>query len=441
MYQTISFDDKRRLISFDMQNRFIFSPFRLRDSSSGCWGKHLLLSAHYLNKMKPRILMLTHQCAGVGGSYMRAVSLARPLIEMGYDMTLIASRAYPGLTTRKSDWHGVHIIEMPDILPWRIRNAGLSPIDLASRLTHVWRGHYDLFHIFDHRPAASLPALWRLNQNIPVVSDWSDLWGFEGFSEHRHEFMSVFLKWIDNSLEPYVHNKGSAVTAISEDLKKRATQLKVPSERVLLTQVGSNSDIIRPMDKAESRIKYGIPLDCPVVAYCGFSSLDMELLVDSFLKLVRLIPNVYLIMTGAQIPAFDEVMRQHGTNQQVRHFGAVPYEQLGEILSCGDVMLLPYLNTTVNIARFPNRFGEYLAAGRPIATNRVGDHAVIVEQEQIGIATRPDAQSFAEGIASLLEMPNQLDEMGKRARLLAETRFTWKAIAAPVAKLYAELIG
>ena len=391
--------------------------------------------------MKHRILMLTHQCAGVGGSFMRAVSLARPLLEAGYDMTVIASRSDIGVTTRRSDWHGIHIIEMPDIFPRRIRNAGLSPVDLASRLTHVWRGYYDLFHIFDHRPSASLPALWRLDQNVPVVSDWADLWGYEGFSEHRHEFMNVFLKWVDSSLEPYVHKKGDAVTVISHDLKKRAIQLKIPEESILLTQVGSNSDLIHPMDKAMSRAKYDIPSDCPVVVYCGFSSLDMELLVDTFFKLTKLIPNILLIMTGTHPPVFDEVTQQHGINRQVRHFGTVPYEQLGEILSCGDVMLLPYTNTTINIARFPNRFGEYLAAGRPIITNRIGDHAVIVEQERIGMVTEPDSQSFTEGVASLLKSPTQLDEMGKRARILAETRFTWNAIAAPVARLYAELIG
>jgi glycosyltransferase involved in cell wall biosynthesis len=391
--------------------------------------------------MKPRILMLTYQCVGGGGSYMRAVSLARPMVEMGYDMTLMASRADPGFTTRRSDWHGVHLIEMPDILPRRLRNAGLSPIDIASRLLHVWFGRYDLLHCFDHRPAASMPAIWRLKRNVPVVSDWADLWGNDGFSEQRHGFANMILKPIDNLLEPYAHKKGHAVTAISEDLKKRAIQLKVPAERVILTQVGSNSDIIQSTEKAASRAKYGIPLDCPVVAYCGFSSLDMELLADSFLKLVKLVPNVLLIMTGARIPAFNETMKQQGASRQVRHFGPVPYEQLGGILSCGDVMLLPYQDTSVNIARFPGRFGEYLATGRPIATNRIGDHALIVEQEQIGIATKPDARSFAEGIASLLQTPSRIAEMGKRARRLAETRFSWKAIAAPVAKLYAELIG
>jgi len=372
---------------------------------------------------------------------MRAVSLARPLVQMGYDMTLIASRAAPGFKIRRSDWHGVHIIEMPDILPRHIRNAGLSPLDFVSRVAHVWLGHYDLFHVFDHRPSSSLPALWRRGRSVPMVSDWADLWGSEGFSEKRPGLANVFLKLIDQTFEPLVHKKSHAVTVISEDLKKRAVRLKIPPERIFLIPVGANSDIVQPIDKNESRGRHGLPPDCPVVVSCGISSLDMELLVHSFLELVRLVPNVHLIVVGTRIPASYGALGPYHARRQVHHFGIVPYEELGGVLSCGDVMLLPVLDTKVNVARFPSRFGEYIAAGRPIATNRVGDHAAIVECERIGIATRPDAQSFAEGIASLLKAPGRCAEMGKRARRLAETRFAWKTIAAPLAKLYSELIG
>jgi len=391
--------------------------------------------------MKPRILMLTHQCAGGGGSFRRAISLARPLVQMGYDMSLLASRADIGFAARHSSWHGVQIVEMPDFLPWRIRNAGLSPLDLAARVKHVWGGRYDLLHIFDHRPSASLPALWRRDQRVPLVSDWADLWGHEGLSENRRDLSNTFLKLLDGALEPYVHKKGNALTVISEDLRRRAIQLGVPQESIRLVQVGSNSDIIRPVDRDSARAKYGIPQDAHVVAYCGFSALDAGLLVDAMLALLKLVPNTLLIMTGARIATLEQTLRRNGLGAQIRHFGIVPYELLGEILSCGDVMLLPYRDLKVNVARFPNRFGEYLAAGRPIATNRVGDHAVIVEQERIGVTTGSDPQSFAEGIAGLLMSPGLLVEMGARARLLAETRFSWKAIAMPIAELYAGFLG
>ncbi len=371
---------------------------------------------------------------------MRAASLARPLAAMGFDVSLIASRAQIGFGRIETDWHGVHVIQMPDLLPWRIRNAGLSPLDLLSRLAEVRGRPYDLMHIFDHRPAASFPVLIRLIQDIPLVSDWADLWGHEGFSEHRHEFANAFLSLIDNRLEPYVHTHCRALTVISEDLRQRALQLGVAPDCIHTVSVGANSDLVRPMDKRQARAKFDIPPQIPVLAYCGFSALDMGLLADSFSELVQLIPNVLLIRTGARVRPFETFVEQRGLSRQVRHFGAVPYEELGEILSCGDVMLLPYQEMSVNRARFPNRFGDYLAAGRPIATNRVGDHAAVVEQEGIGVVTAPNPRAFAEGIASLLEQPDQLAGMGTRARELAVTRFSWKRIAEPIAELYTELL-
>jgi glycosyltransferase involved in cell wall biosynthesis len=391
--------------------------------------------------MKPRVLMLTHQCAGRGGSFMRAVSLARPLGEMGYDMTLIASRAAAGISSVRSNWHGVDVLELPDFFPHRIRNGGLSPLDLSARLVHVWLSHYDLFHTFDHRPCASLPALWRAHRQIPVVSDWADLWGRDGLAGQRTDFVNRFLTPFDDALESHVRKQSDAVTVISSDLKKRAMRLGVSEERIRTVPAGANPDIIHPLEKAEVRLKYEIPSDRPVLVYSGFSSLDAELLGATFLLLSKMVPNVMLLVTGSSMPVFDQFMESHPFHQNVRYFGVLPYDQLGEILSCGDVMLLPYSNTSVNVARFPNRFGEYIAAGRPIATNRIGDHAEIVEREGVGIVTSPVPESFAEGIASLLVNPKRLEEMGSRARKLATSSFSWKQIAVTVAELYAELLS
>lgn len=371
---------------------------------------------------------------------MRAVSLARPLAEMGFDMSLVASRAQIGLSKIESYWHGIRVVQMPDLLPWRIRNAGLSPLDLCLRVADVLGGRYDLFHIFDHRPSASFPALLRPDRHVPVVSDWADLWGHEGFLDHRHEFANAFLGLIDNIFEPYVHKNCHALTAISNDLRERAIRLGVSPDGIRTVQVGANSDIVQPVDKEMARAKYQIPDNVPVVAYCGFSALDMGLLADTFAELIRFVPNILLVMTGSRVLSFESLVERNGWGKQVRHLGVVPYEGLGEILSCGDVMLLPYQDMPVNQARFPNRFGDYLAVGRPIATNRVGDHAAIVEQEGIGVATAPEPRAFAKGIASLLAEQERLVEMGTRARQLAMTRFSWKTIAAPVAELYVELL-
>lgn len=387
-----------------------------------------------------RILMLTHQCAGRGGSFMRAVSLARPLANMGYQMTLIASRSDTGLRLRASDWHGVRVLEMPDVLPQRIRNGGLSPLDVVERLLHT-RSGIDLFHAFDHRPGASLPALWRRDRSIPFVSDWADLWGEGGLSLYRSGFRAWLVARLDAWLEPHVRRHCTAVTAISKELSRRAVAFGVPEERVRRVPVGANADLIVPMDRAEARRHYGIPEDAEVLACSGFSSLDMQLMLQSFLELRKMRPQVKLLMTGAELPAFAEAARLAGAERSILHLGMQPYEKLGEALACGDVMWLPYGAAPVNAARFPNRLGEYMAAGRPIATNPGGDHAVVVEREGIGITTPAEPRATALGVAALLDDRHRADEMGRRARQLAEGPYSWSSIACTVAGLYEELLG
>ena len=73
---------------------------------------------------------------GRGGSFMRRRLRCRgPWCSMGSHVTLLpAARARLCRASLHSDWHGVQFVEMPDILPWRLRNAGLSPSTLVARL-------------------------------------------------------------------------------------------------------------------------------------------------------------------------------------------------------------------------------------------------------------------------------------------------------------------
>jgi glycosyltransferase involved in cell wall biosynthesis len=94
----------------------------------------------------------------------------------------------------------------------------------------------------------------------------------------------------------------------------------------------------------------------------------------------------------------------------------------------------------VNAARFPNRFGDYLAAGRPIATNPTGDVGEIVEREQVGIVAPDEPRAFADAVLRLLDDPSASEAMGRRSRGLAETRYSWKALVEPLAGFYQGLV-
>ncbi|MFQ5944212.1 MAG: glycosyltransferase family 4 protein [Anaerolineales bacterium] len=384
--------------------------------------------------------MLTHNMTGIGGSFMRAHSLAKSLANMGHTVTLLASRRFSGLKMISEVHERVQVIQSADILPSRLRHGGLSPMDIAGRMKNAMQAH-DIVHGFDHRPAVSFPALLaRRKHKIPYVADWADLWGKDGIAAERGILSGLLLGSLDHYWEQRVHKIAEAVTVISSDLGNRALMLGVPEERIRDVPVGSNADEITPLPQAAMRSKHKFPQEARVLTHIGFAPYDAKLLAESFAILAKSDPRVVLAITGTSMGEVNEVAEAEGFADRVWYLGFVPYHQLEEILSCGDVMLLPFSNRSINRARYPNRFGDYLAAGRPIATNLTGDLGQTVVDERIGIATEDKPEAFAAGILELLEDDSQRKSMGRRARQLAEGRYSWRSIAQTVSNLYDEIL-
>jgi glycosyltransferase involved in cell wall biosynthesis len=386
-----------------------------------------------------RILLLTHNRAGLGGSFLRGFSIGRALSALGHEVTLVASRGERGFRTLREYASGLEIVQMPDALPARIRHGGLSPMDLLGRL--MLSNSCDLVHGFDHRPAVSIPALWmRWSRRVPYVADWADLWGRGGIADHRPTSLGRALGGLDGYGEREVHRRADAVTVVTEELGIRARELGVPGDRVRRIGIGASSDVIRPLPRAAARAAHGIPEGASVVVHSGFAPYDGRLLAESFVALSRLNPSVVLLLTGATAPEVMKTFEAFGVAGRVRSFGIVPYECLGEILACGDVMLLPFTRRSLNTARFPNRAGDYLAAGRPVVTNPTGELGRLVEREGVGVLASEDAESFAKAIDDLLRDEPRRREMGERARRLAETRMSWGAVASELDRFYRALL-
>jgi glycosyltransferase involved in cell wall biosynthesis len=314
---------------------------------------------------------------------------------------------------------------MGGVTPDRIRNGGLDPVDCLRRVRHVLTADYDLIHGFDHRLAVSLPSLCgRYGRRLPFISDWADLWGLHGgIAQKRSLVGRLTLGMADHIIEGRFRRLADGVTVISTYLLKLALGHGVPRSSIRLVQVGANVEHIRPLDSVAMRQRYGLPEDAPILVHIGFAPHDSTLLAETFILLARANPKLRLILTGAPMTTLQDKAAQAGVRSQLHYAGVVPYEQLQQVLACGDVMLLPLSNQTLNVARFPNRFGDYLAAGRPIATNQTGELGDMVVKEGIGIAAPDNPQAYAQAVATLLADQPRRAQMGARARVLAESRF------------------
>jgi glycosyltransferase involved in cell wall biosynthesis len=387
-----------------------------------------------------RILLLTHNVAGMGGSYQRAWGLARALAARGHDVRLIAARARVGLRSRLTSEGDLRIWEVPDVLPFRVRHGGLSPIDILGRIVGALQFAPDVIHSFDHRPACSLPA-WAAARfrRTTWVADWADRWGRDGIAAERSTLARHTLGRWDDFVEKRIYRKAHAVTVASRELEQVMLRSGLESRRVEWVPPGCNADLIRLMPKAEARARYGLPQDAKVLVHIGFADYDEDLLAGVFVRLASRLPSIVLLTSGRVGGLLTETLRASGFYHRLRNVGVVPYGDLGTVMACGDVMLLPYRNRPLNLGRFPNKLADYLASGRPVVTNPTGDLAKLVIDEGFGLLADETSEAMADAVARLLEAPQVAEQMGQKARALAEGRLGWPALAARVEGLYGRL--
>ena len=103
-------------------------------------------------------------------------------------------------------------------------------------------------------------------------------------------------------------------------------------------------------------------------------------------------------------------------------------------------MLLPLKDTISNRGRWPSKVNDYLAAGRPIVASAVGDIQELFSQHRIGIAIKDTPEAFSDVINELLSDAFRLDEFGKNARHVAETKFAWPILAQQLETHYFKIL-
>ena len=230
-----------------------------------------------------------------------------------------------------------------------------------------------------------------------------------------------------------MHVQADWVTTISTGLRNRAVSLGISSDRVTWIPSGAPSDLIRPLDKDDCKKRLGIPSSAFLIGYVGIGARDIAMILPALAAIRKRRPEVRLGIIG---PVEDSrSLHRPDLRESVAAFGPVPFAQLPVYLAACNAFILPLTNTVFNRTRWPNKFGDFLAAGRPVLCSNVGDVAAIVKAEGCGFVWN-DLSELRHGIETLVEDASLSSRMGERARLLAEGRLSWQTLALDFAEVY-----
>lgn len=123
------------------------------------------------------------------------------------------------------------------------------------------------------------------------------------------------------------------------------------------------------------------------------------------------------------------------TNPNIEWIDWVPSEQLPDLVATHDVCLGIFGTTTKALRVVPNKVYQGLAAGAAVVTSDTDSQRALLGDAAFYV-TPGDPDELAKALQLLVERPEQLVELQRRARALADDRFTpWAAVCPLVRRL------
>jgi glycosyltransferase involved in cell wall biosynthesis len=253
--------------------------------------------------------------------------------------------------------------------------------------------------------------------------------------------------------------KKAAFALIERRLLERAALLHATSEEEVATleRLGTGRPVvlipngIEPRQVSESRpfaqetdeVRGGhrqvaqAPAQAPTVLFVGrlHPIKRVDLLVDAYILLKQEYPSARLVLAGP-----DEAgLRPSLEARAGEHAGAIQW--CGAVDAATRDRLLSEATALVccsDSESFGMSVLEALAVGTPVVvTDTCG--WMDVERHQLGFRVPQTAPAIAQALGRLAAAPEAAREMGARGRALADSRYTWPAVAAAFADQYERL--
>jgi len=371
---------------------------------------------------------------------------------------MIISSGKPALSPYKKLVDGVNVCLLPkvelgeNLLSGSLSRASTVLVQALLNCGLEVTSDFDILHSFDvmgpHNATPTLLfKLLRVLQvhDKKVFVDWDDWWGRGGMFGLR--LLGLHGKYPEDSLiEPvvtFLEEKvplcADAVTVTNETLRRRALRVGVKSENMFVIPNGADVDSIKPLNMCDAREKLDLPKES--IIYGHFGHLDIEsfkLVVKAHKEVVRRFPSALLLLFRLSqdlLNKLSEDFVESLESENVIFIGWQPVDKYVLYLNASNVLLLPMHDNLFNRARCPLRLGDYLAVGRPIVATALPEIEKVVNE--CGLLARPgDPVDFADKILNIVRDPDLCKQWGKRARELAETKYSWRTFARKLEKAY-----
>ncbi len=229
-----------------------------------------------------------------------------------------------------------------------------------------------------------------------------------------------------------------AVVTVSRAIGDAADAIARPRRPITVVPNGADAEVFMPRDAAEARKRLAVPDDGPVIAYVG--KLVPRKGVDTLIEAMGILaarsagaPRLVMAGIGGLREPLEQRAAELGVADRIIWLGKVPHDEVGWVMSAGDVFVLPSLSEGL-----PTVVCEAMACGLPVVATAVDGTPEIVDDPVTGLLVQPhDAGGLAAALARVLDDPDLARAMGAEALRRSEANYTWAANARRMEQVYA----
>lgn len=382
-----------------------------------------------------KILFLNHNYEDFG-TYYRCYFLGKCLARLGHmvDLVCATKKNFDLTIKRKIIAPNFNIITLPRIRFHEYHTGHSLRAIINSGIVLI--KDYDLLHSFAvSQPTTAIPTIVaKYFKNKPIFVDWDDAWG-DGFA-NSHPFL---VKKTISFLEKHIPKAACKITVVSDFLRERAIEYGYSENTIVKIPNGANIEEIKPLDQDKAREYLNMNKNEIVLLSIGHTYMEtMGSLLDAFSIVLQKEKNAKLYLVGnfgLNHSIKKDIMLRF--SDAIVFTGERPFRLIPYYLSASNLLILPMKNSTIEKSRFPIRLGDYMASGRPIVSNAVGEVKNVIETEKCGLTCKTDdPESFASIMLRLIEDTELQTTLGAKARKSAEEKYSWLNIAKQLNFLY-----
>jgi glycosyltransferase involved in cell wall biosynthesis len=262
-----------------------------------------------------------------------------------------------------------------------------------------------------------------------------------------HDVTPLNENQLDHFFSLLVYKTADLLFVHSNSNKRTLSQqIKLDEDKIKAVPHGDFDTYIpdRIVTKPEARKFFGLSQEQNVILFFGaikeYKGLDSLLNSLSFAS--KKISNLTLIIAGMPNPIelkfeyMNIITKLPKEIKVIFHDEFIPNAEVAKYFIASDVVALPY-------RRISHSGVLHLAYsfGRPVIATNVGDFKETIEEGKSGFVMSSNSQeNLSEKIIQAFSDSLKLEEMGKYARHLSETKYSWENSAELMKSIYEKMI-